>query len=267
MANFQKFSELALDEIALNVHDAIKSGRQIKPLSQSHSIDYNTAVEIRRRVINLLGRYAGLPCGYKIAFTSFETQKLLGIESPEFASLFTGFQVEYGKPVDTTKLCEPFAEPEIAFVMAKPLVGPGITNEDVLDATRHIMPAIEIVDSRFGMKQATKEDQVADCVQFGRFVLSDQTFDPRDFDLSDISVSVDVDGDKAESSTGRVMGNPAAAVAWLANRFAETSQRDGNIEKGNIILSGSCTRYFPVKAGSALTADFDSMSQMQVEFS
>lgn len=267
MANYQKLSEIILDDIALQVHDAIKSGTQIEPLSKSYGIDYNTAVEIRRRVTNILGRYAGMPCGYKIAFTALETQQLLGFDNPEFANLFEGFEIKYGDVVSTDTLCEPFAEPEIAFVMSKSLVGPGVTVDDVLSVTKHIRPAIEIVDSRFGMNRATKEDQVADCVQFGRFILGEKAFDPKEFDLTNIPVSIEVDGEVEESSTGCVMGNPAEAVAWLANRFAETDGKDGEIDKGHIILSGSCTRYFPVRTGSKLTAKFGSLGCLKVNFS
>ena len=266
MAGSKHFSEIILDDFAIQIHEAIKSGTQIEPLSQSHGIDYSTAVEVRRRVANLLGRYAGMPRGYKIAFTSPVTQKRLGFSSPEFGYLFDNFELQCSEPVETGGLCEPYAEPEIAFVMAGHVSGPGVTAEDVLSATKFICPAIEIVDSRFGMDRASNADMVADNVQFGRFILGTGAFGPGEFDLTSVPVTIEVDGETAESTTGYVMGNPAEAVAWLANKFAESDERDGAIEKGSIILSGSCTGYFPVRAGSRLSARYGPLGEINLEF-
>ncbi len=260
------FSELFLDEVTLQIHEAVKAGKRIDPPSETHGIDYAAAVEVRRRMANLLGRYSGMPTGFKIAFTSAATQKLLGLDGPEFGYLYADFELEYDKPVDTGKLCEPYAEPEIAFVMQANLRGPGVTLDNVLDATRCIRPAIEIVDSRIGMHRATNVDMVADNAQCGRIMLSPNSFGPREFDLTCSPVSINVDGEREDSTTGQVMGHPAAAVAWLANRFAETDGRDGEIDKGDIILSGSCTRYLPVRKGSVLDADFGPMGNFHINF-
>ncbi|MCY3880058.1 MAG: hypothetical protein OXF74_12880 [Rhodobacteraceae bacterium] len=262
----KRFSELVLDEIALRIHDAVKSGERIEAPSKSHAIDYGAAVEIRRRMANLLGRYSGMPLGYKLAFTSPATQRLLGFDGPEFGHLFTEFELEYGVPVDTSRLCDPHAEPEIAFIMGSSLVGPDVTVEDVIEATECITSAIEIVDSRIGMDIATNVDMVADNVQFGRILLGPDRFDLREHDLTSIPVSITVDDQHAESNTGHVMGHPAAAVAWLAERFAMSNGRDGAIEKGDVILSGSCTQYFPVKPGSKLTAEFGPLGRIDMDF-
>lgn len=260
------FSEIILDDVAIQLHDAVKAGKRIDPPSKTHGIDYDAAIEVRRRISNLLARYAGMPSGYKLAFTSPATQKLLGFDGPEFGYLFTDFELEYGVPVDTSVLCDPFAEPEIAFIMGAHLTGPGVTAEDVLDTTSEIRAAIEIVDSRVGMHRATNVDMVADNAQFGRIVMGQVGFGPREFDLTCVPVSIDVDGERAESTTGRVMGNPANAVAWLANRFAETDGRDGSIGKGDIILSGSCTKYFKISKGTKLEAEFGPIGRIRVDF-
>lgn len=255
-----------LDDIAVQIHKAIMEGTQIEAPRKAFGIDYPAALEIRRRVVNLLGRYAGMQKGYKIAFTNPKIQELLGLTEPEYGYLFESFECPHDEVLDVTKLSEPFAEPEIAFVMGDNLVGPGITITDVLKATRYICPAIEIVNSRFGTYNATKEDMVSDNVQFARFVRSAHQFEPQKFDLSQIPVTMEVDGQVEESSTGRVMGHPAEAVAWLANKFAELGSID-IIKDGTIILSGSCTRYFAVQAGSKLTADFGPLGSIDLTFS
>ena len=262
----KKFSELILDDIAIQLHDAVKNRQPIDPPSETHGIDYDAAVEVRRRMANLLARYAGRPSGFKLAFTSPATQQVLGIDAPEFGYLFSDFQIAHGEPVDVSTLCEPYAEPELAFVMAGDLKGPGVTVDDVLAAVECVRPAIEIVDSRIGLLKAKTVDMVADNVLFGRLVLGDGEFSPGDVDLERTPVRITVDGESEESMTGKVMGNPAAAVAWLANRLAETEGREGSISRGDIIMSGSCTRYFPVRKGSSVEADFGPLGSLHVEF-
>lgn len=261
----KSFSEILLDDIAVQIHQAIRDGKRIEAPIKSHQIDYPAAMEIRRRVVNMLARHAGMHRGYKIAFTSPNTQKILGLNEPEFGYLFEKFACKLGDPIDTKDLSEPYAEPEIAFIMDKNLIGDHITTDDVLNATKCVCPAIEIVDSRFGIYHATKEDMVADNVQFARYVLGAETFKPKEHDLSNIPVRFEVDGQEEESSTGQVMGHPAAAVAWLANKFSEFQTSD-IIKEGTIILTGSCTRYFPVHPGSTLVADFGPLGSINLDF-
>ncbi len=262
----RKFSELILDDIAMQLHDAVRNRQTIDPPSETHGIDYDAAVEVRRRMANLLGRYAGMPSGFKLAFTSPATQQELGINAPEFGYLFSDFEIKHGEPVDTDSLCEPYAEPELAFVMARDLEGPGVTVQNALDAVQCVRPAIEIVDSRIGLHKAKTVDMVADNVLFGRLVLGDKEFSPDEVDLANTPVTIEVDGKTEVSTTGRVMGNPVAAVAWLANRLAETGGREGAIMRNDIIMSGSCTRYFRVGKGSSVTADFGPLGKIHVDF-
>ncbi len=262
----KRFSELILDDIALQLHDAVKNREMIDPPSETHGIDYAAAVEVRRRMANLLGRYAGMPCGFKLAFTSPATQELLGIRSPEFGFLFSDFKIAHGEAIDASTLCEPYAEPEVAFVMGKDLEGPGVTTDQAIDAIRGAVPAIEIVDSRIGLHKAKTVDMVADNVLFGRMVLGDRVFDLDEVDLVDTPVRITVDDKTINSRTGHVMGNPVAAVVWLANRLAETGGREGSISKNDIIMSGSCTRYLPVQKGSTVDADFGPMGALHLEF-
>ncbi|MCY4006944.1 MAG: fumarylacetoacetate hydrolase family protein [Rhodobacteraceae bacterium] len=261
----KRFSEIILDDIALQLHDAVKQKTTLAPISETYGIDYAAAVEIRRRMANLLARYAGQPAGFKLAFMSPGMQEATGIFQPEFGYLFSEFVIKPGVPIEAASLSGPHVEPEVAFVMGRELEGPGIGIADVMEATERIHPAIEIVGSRIDLRRAKAADMVADNVLFGRMMLSDSSFAPDEFDLTDIPVSMTVDGDTETSNTSSVGGNPAASVAWLANRLAESNGREGSIEAGHIILTGSCTRLMPVKAGSVVDADFGPMGALHVD--
>ncbi|MCY4260614.1 MAG: fumarylacetoacetate hydrolase family protein [Rhodobacteraceae bacterium] len=263
----KRFSEIVLDDIAMQLHDAVKEKKRIPPLSETFGIDYEAAVEIRRRVANLLGRYAGRPAGFKLAFMSPGMQKALGLFEPEFGYLFSEFILSPGQTVEAASLSAPHVEPELAFIVNHELMGPGITISDVIAATDCIRPAIEIVGSRITFEGVKASDIVADNVLFGRMILSDRSFTPDEVNLENTPVSITVDGETEESNTRKVGGNPAASVAWLANKLAETNGRDGTIESGHIIMTGSCTRLMPVKAGSTVDVDFGTMGKLHLDIS
>jgi 2-keto-4-pentenoate hydratase len=65
-------------------------------------------------------------------------------------------------------------------------------------------------------------------------------------------------------ASGAVLGNPATAVAWLANKLAEFG---GRLEAGHVVMPGACTRAVDVEAGDAIRAEFDVLGSVEVAFS
>ena len=62
----------------------------------------------------------------------------------------------------------PLVEVEIAFVLKAPLVGPYVHAADVIRATDFILPALEIVDSRFaGRGPNMLVDSISDAASCG----------------------------------------------------------------------------------------------------
>ncbi len=61
----------------------------------------------------------------------------------------------------------------------------------------------------------------------------------------------------------RVLGNPATAVAWLANKVHPFGVR---LEAGHVVLPGSCTRAYDVQGGQIVRADFDRLGSVSAVF-
>ena len=64
-------------------------------------------------------------------------------------------------------------------------------------------------------------------------------------------------------ATGRgdaVLGNPLNSVIWLARKLTEFGR---GIEAGEIIMSGSFTRQFPIAAGDRVAVDFAGVGTVQ----
>ena len=149
--------------------------------------------------------------------------------------------------------------------MKRDLVGPGITEQDVLDATESIMPCFEIVDSRIDDWKIKIQDTVADNASCGVFVLGDQECDPNDFDLPNLSMRVYKNDQLISEGKGSaVQGNPLTAVAWLANTLG---QYNIPFKAGEVILSGSLVPLEPVVAGDTMRLVIDGFGEATVSFS
>ena len=175
--------------------------------------------------------------GKKIGATSKAVQDMLGVDQPDFGFLTDWMHVEGDIDMDAKALIAPRAEAEIAFILGQGLTGPGVTAEDVVAATEFIAPCFEIVDSRIRDWKIAIVDTIADNASCGVFILGEARADPRDFDLPSLHITVTKNGAPLSEGYGSaVQGNPAQAVAWLANTLGTYGI---TLDAGDVILSGS----------------------------
>jgi len=187
--------------------------------------------------------------GKKIGVTSDAVQSMLGVYEPDFGFLTDSMQFAAGD-VPIGNLIQPRAEAEIALVLSKDLKGPGITAADVLEATEVVIPCFEIVDSRIHDWQIKIQDTVADNASCGIFILGEARVAPGALDLAACEVTVTKNGEFLSSGLGSsVQGSPLQSVAWLVNTFGAL---DEQLNKGEIILSGSMVPLEPIKVGDVM---------------
>lgn len=185
--------------------------------------------------------------GKKIGATSKAVQDMLGVHQPDFGFLTDWMEVGETIDLDAKALIAPRAEAEIAFILKDSLNGPGVTAADVLAATAAIAPCFEIVDSRIRDWKIGIVDTVADNASCGVFVLGAARADPRDHDLPALHVTVTKNGAPLSEGYGSaVQGDPAQAVAWLANTLGEYGV---TLDAGDVILSGSLVPLEPAAKG------------------
>ena len=185
--------------------------------------------------------------GKKIGVTSKAVQDMLGVHQPDFGFLTDWMQVEGDIDLDDKALIAPRAEAEIAFILKDALTGPGVTVADVIAATESIAPCFEIVDSRIRDWKISIVDTVADNASCGVFVLGEARADPRAHDLPSLRVTVTKNGQPLSEGLGSaVQGDPAQAVAWLANTLGAQGV---TLNAGDVILSGSLVPLEPAVKG------------------
>lgn len=202
--------------------------------------------------------------GKKIGLTSKGMQRLLGVGEPDYGHLLEDMLIVEGEPCRRNELIYPRIEGELAFILKDTLKGPGITIADVYRATEGVMPAFEIVDSRIVDWKIKLADTVADNASSARLVLGGHMLPIRDVDLRLVGMVMEKNGDVVSTGAGAaVWGQPAAAVAWLANKMAAF---DIALHAGEIVLSGAVTAAETVSAGDVYTVSFDGLGSLNQRF-
>jgi 2-oxopent-4-enoate/cis-2-oxohex-4-enoate hydratase len=226
------------DQLAAELHAALRERRTVAPLIARHAeLTIDDAYSISLSALALRVAEGERVVGKKIGVTSKAVQDMLGVHQPDFGFLTDRMHVVGVIDVDAHKLIQPRAEAEIAFILRESLSGPGVTASDVIAATEAIVPCFEIVDSRIDDWKIGIVDTVADNASCGVFVLGEERIDPRTVSLPDLHVRVTKNGQLLSEGLGSaVQGDPAQAVAWLANTLGAYGV---TLDAGDIILSGS----------------------------
>lgn len=216
--------------------------------------------EIKRRKIARGARIVGLKAG----LTSHAKMKQMGVETPVFGFLADYFAVPEGGEAKMSELIHPKVEPEIAFVTKAALKGPGCHIGSVLAATDFVMPAIEVIDSRYRDFKFDLKSVVADNCSSSRFVVGGRMAPVDNLDLRTLGVVMEKNGQVVSLGAGAaVLGHPAAAIAMLANLLGE---RGEEIPAGTLILSGGITEAVAVQAGDNVTLRIQDLGSVNLRF-
>ena len=209
-------------------------------------------------------RAGEIQAGWKVGLTSRAIQLQFGVHEPVF-----GFLLESGaRPSGTVfahdELLRPGFENELCLTIATTLRGPGVTLEAARAAIGAVAPSLEIVETR-GDLTGELALALADNAQQKAFVTGPATARPAEgFALAAATVEVVVNGRSLERADGAaVLGDPAASVAWLANKLAEFGR---SLEAGMQIMSGSFTRQYPLTAGDRVEARFEPFGSVEAAF-
>jgi len=201
--------------------------------------------------------------GHKIGLTSKAMQASSKIDEPDYGYLFDDLLLNDGAKVKFENFCVPRVEPELTFILKEPLKGPGIGLIDVLRATEYVVPSIEIIDARVTEPRKIF-DTVADNGAAAGIVLGGRPVRPEDIDLRWVGAIFYRNSEIEETGLAAgVLGHPAMAIAWLANKLAPF---DITLQPGDLMLSGSFTRPVWAAKGDTLHADFGPLGSVSVQF-
>ncbi|HRD34827.1 MAG TPA: 2-oxo-3-hexenedioate decarboxylase [Rhodocyclaceae bacterium] len=221
---------------------------------------YAVQNELRRRFIARGHRLVG----WKAGLTSKAKMLQMGVDVPSIGFLTDRMARPENAAISTADLVHPRVECEVAFVMKKGLAGPGCTREDVLDATDYVLPAVEIIDSRFSGFKFDLASVVADNGSSARYVGGGRARYVDELDLRTLGVVMEKNGEIAGmGAAAAVLGHPAEAIAMLVNILAELGE---TLPAGSFVMSGGITEAVAVKPGDSIVARFQELGSVSMRF-
>jgi 2-oxo-hept-3-ene-1,7-dioate hydratase len=258
-------------ELARKLYQARKTRTQLRHFSKEHpQMTIEDGYAIQREWVRLELADGHAIKGRKIGLTSRAMQQASQITEPDYAPLMDDMFFENGADIPVERFIAPRVEVELAFVLNKPLRGPGVTLTDVLEATAYLTPALEIIDARIEQfdrdTRAPRKvfDTIADFAANAGIVTGGRAARPDGLDLRWVGALLYKNAVIEETGLAAgVLDHPANGVAWLANKIAPY---DEQLNAGDIVLSGSFTRPTTAKRGDVLRADFGSLGTISVRF-
>ncbi len=254
--------EIAAGAAALADADARR--KTVTQLSKTYpNIQLEDAYAIQRYWMNKRVENGARIVGHKIGLTSRVMQMTSKIDEPDYGHLLDDMQYTDGATIPASRFLWPRIEAELAFVLKQPVRGPHANMFTVLDATGYVVPALEIIDYRTDVPRSIC-DTIADNAAAGAFITGGRVVLPFDVDVRWVGATLSRNGIIEESGvSAAIMGHPALAVAWLANKL---HAQGAFLDTGHVILSGSFTRPIEVLPGDTITADYGALGAIGVTF-
>ena len=254
--------ELAtIAQLAAQLDQAERDRCQIPQFSLAHpDMTIADAYAIQRAWVGIKLAAGRRSIGHKIGLTSRAMQRTSNITEPDYGTLLDDMMFAPGGDIDMSRFILPRVEVELAFILKSPLEGPNCTIFDVLNATDHIVPAIEIIDQRIQpVDPATGRtrkvfDTISDNASNAGIVLGGRPVRPHEVDLPWVSALCYRNGVIEDSGVAAaVLNHPANGPAWLANKLHPHGEF---LAAGEVILGGSFTAPIAVRHGDTFHFDY-----------
>lgn len=258
-------SKEQISALAEHLENAELHARDVTKITDDYpDMTFEDAYDIQWRIRRNKEARGHKIIGMKMGLTSWAKMKQMGVENPCYGFLADYFSCADGSEIDTSKLIHPKVEAEIAFVTKKALSGPGCHIGDVLAATDFVIPAVEVIDSRYENFRFDITSVIADNASSTRFITGGRMADPKDLDLRTLGVVLEKNGSVVELGAGAaVLGNPAASVAMLANMLAE---RGEEIPAGCFVMTGGMTAAVAVEPGDSINVRYQDLGSISARF-
>ncbi|MCU1586333.1 MAG: hypothetical protein JWM49_2889 [Microbacteriaceae bacterium] len=198
--------------------------------------------------------------GYKIGLTSVGARASYGAATPTWGFLLTSAVLVEPEHPRLPYLRARRIEAEFAFVLARDFPGRQLSANEVIEGTRHLRLAAEIVDTRW-RGASSLGALVADDVSNAAVVLGPQV-KVTDALFAEVPAVVRADGRESLGTSSAVMGHPAAAVAWLASELGRHGHR---LEAGQIVMSGSFGEPLPVEPAEDVYIEFGHLGRLHLK--
>ncbi len=231
-----------LASIAKKLATAAYDATAIAQLVGSDAITLDDAYEVQRQVVASRMDQGAKRIGMKMGFTSRAKMLQMGLSDLIWGRLTSDMLIEEGGLIDLDRYVHPRVEPELCFLMGKPLEGL-VTPLEALAAVEAIAPALEIIDSRYLDFKFSLPDVIADNASSSGIVVGAWR-SPR-IDFSNLGLIMSFDGRAVEvGTTAALLGDPLRSLVAAARLAAQYGER---LEPGSLVMAGGATAAVALK--------------------
>jgi len=258
-------TQVTIDALAERLENAELQREAVCMITEEFpEMDWEDAYAIQGAIRQRKALRGGRVVGWKMGLTSFAKMKQMGVNDPVY-----GFLTDYGAclngtAIDSDSLIHPKVEAEIGFVLKHALRGPDCDIAKVLAATDFIVPAVEVIDSRYKDFRFDLKSVIADNTSAARFVIGGNARSPEGLDLECLGVVLEKNGQLVATAAGAaVLGHPARSVAMLANML---HTRGGHLPAGAFIMTGGLTEAVAVQPGDQINVRYQYLGSVSLRF-
>ena len=252
---------LQIAELAEHLENAELQAFEVNKITDDFpDMDYQDAFDIQWAIRRRKEARGTKIVGMKMGLTSWAKMSQMGVAQPCYGFLADYFSVPDGGAIVYDELIHPKIEAELAFVTKADLKGPGCHIGDVLAATDFVVPALEVIDSRYKDFKFDLKSVIADNSSSSRFITGGRARPAHELDLKTLGVVMEINGQVVQTGAGAaVLGHPAASVAMLANMLAE---RGEYLPAGSFVMVGAITAAVQVNKGDSFSVRYQGLGSI-----
>ena len=241
-----------IEELAVLLDDAAREAREVAQIDPDGRLPLPDAYAIQRASIERRVSRGERRAGVKMGFTSRAKMVQMGVTDVIWGRLTSDMLIEEGMGAAFGRFVHPRVEPEIAFVLKKPLAG-HVTAAQALASVEAVAPALEIIDSRYRDFKFTLPDVIADNASSSGFVVGPWC-DPRE-DFSNLGLTMSINGRVVQvGSTAAILGHPLRSLVAAA-RLSEAAGEP--LQAGWVVMAGGATPAEWLKPGQYVSIEME----------
>jgi 2-keto-4-pentenoate hydratase len=196
--------------------------------------------------------------GWKVGLTAKVVQEQFGFHEPVFGCILETQPT--GHVFGATELIHPGFETELCVRLGRGLEGE-VTLEQVRAAVDVIHPSFEIIETRGDLVKQIPV-ALADNAQQRSVVVGAPVPLAPAMALDLVTARVQLNGQEVATGLGSaVLGHPLNSITWLAGKLGQYGRR---LRPGDIIMTGSFVRQFPLGPGDVAVAEFSGIGRVEV---
>ncbi|HEY9081270.1 2-keto-4-pentenoate hydratase [Magnetovibrio sp.] len=247
-----------LAHIAQVVDEAARSATAIAQFDGDNALNLDEAYAVQAMSIARRLDRGERRVGVKMGLTSRQKMEQVGVSEVVWGRLTNAMRIEEGGALDMANYVHPRVEPEIAYLMKKPLSG-DVSPLEALDAVEAVAPALEIIDSRYENFKFALGDVIADNASSSGFVVGN--WHAPSTDVANLGIILKFDGRPVQmGSTAAILGNPIRSLVAAARMVARWGER---LEPGSIVMAGGATAAAPLAAGVHVCGEFQNVGNVE----